>query len=299
MGPAREGARHQVGVGPIALPFVVPFGADGAADRAARAFARALPQSFGVAVENVPGEGGLAGVRLASSIAREGKPVLLLATPSTHVLLPARLGDSAAPDARFVPLASLGHAPNVLLASPRLAVHDVNALLERARRERLVYASAGTGQTIHLCTAYLCALAGIAMVHRPYDAGSVHAYEDLVAARVHVYFDNLLGCRDAIARGDAIALAISAKERNRLLPDVPTLAECGYPAHALAIWFGAFGAGLAQPVLDAVKSARANAPLRESLHALGLSGDVSDGASLAREIDESREGWGRALESAR
>lgn len=225
--------------------------------------------------------------------------MLLLATPSTHVLLPDRLGDSAAPDARFAPLASLGNAPNVLLASARLAVHDVNALVERARLERLVYASAGTGQTIHLCTAYFCTLAGIAMTHRPYDAGSAHAYEDLVAGRVHVYFDNLLGCREAIARGDAIPLAISAKERNRLLPDVPTLAESGFPAHALAIWFGVFGAELAQPTLAALEAARASPSLRESLDALGLSGDVRDGAALAREIGDSREGWRRALESAR
>lgn len=224
--------------------------------------------------------------------------MLLLATPSTHILLPARLGEDAAPDARFVPLASLGRAPNVLLASPRLDVRSVEALVERARTQPLVYASAGRGQTIHLCTAYFCALAGVRMTHRPYDSGSAHAYGDLAAGRVHVYFDNLLGCRDAILRGDAIALAVSASERNRLLPGVPTLAERGFACHALEIGFGVAGAGLGEAALHAIDAARTDAGLRESLGAIGLGGAVGDGAELAREIESSREGWRYALESA-
>ena len=278
---------------------MVPFGAEGAADRAARAFARAVSADHGTVVEDVPGEGGLAGVRRANALAREGKPVLMLATPSTHVLLPMRLGDSAGPDASFAPLAGLGRAPNVLLVSPRLGVTSVEALIERARGETLVYASAGTGQTIHLCTAYFCELAGIRMTHRPYNQGSAHAYADLIAGRVQVYFDNLLGCREFIARGDAIPLAISARERNRLLPEVRTLAECGFPQHALEIWFGVFGAGLGEPALRAIDAARANAALHAALATVGLTGEIAPGAALARKIEASREGWRRALESAR
>lgn len=247
----------------------------------------------------MPGEGGLAGVRRANALARAGAAVLLLATPSTHILLSERLGESAAPDPRFVPLADLGRAPNVLLVSARLGVKSVDALVERARREELVYASAGTGQTIHLCSAWFCELAAIRMTHRPYDQGSANAYADLVAGRVHVYFDNLLGCREAIARGDVVALAISAHERNRLLPEVPTLAECGFPEHALDIWFGVFGAGLTVPEHRALDSALGDAALREALDGVGLSGKVAGGAALAREIDGSREGWQRALRSAR
>lgn len=281
------------------MDFVVPFGADGAADRAARAFARALSAEHEITVEDVPGEGGLAGVRRANALAREGKPVLLLATPSTHILLTERLGNSAAPDARFRALADLGRAPNVLLVSARLGVTSVEALIERARRETLVYGSAGTGQTIHLCSAYLCDLAGIRMTHRPYDGGSTQAYRDLVAGRVQVYFDNLIGCRDAIARGDVIPLAVSAAERNGLLPDVPTLAECGFPEHALDIWFGVFGAGLQQPTRHAIDAIRADAALLDSLGSIGLSGAPADGRALEQEIDASREGWRRALRSAR
>ena len=234
-------------------------------------------------------------MRRANALAREGKPVLLLATPSTHILLPERLG----PDARFAPLADLGRAPNVLLVSPKLGVSRVEQLVERARNEPLVYASAGTGQTIHLCTAYFCELAGIRMTHRPYDQGSASAYGDLIAGSVQVYFDNLLGCREFVARGDAVPLAVSAGGRNRLLPEVPTLAECDYPQHALDIWFGVFGAGLDTPALGGIDAARSSGALAAALATGGLSGEVAGGAALAREIDASLEPWRRALRSAR
>jgi tripartite-type tricarboxylate transporter receptor subunit TctC len=270
----------------------------GAAARAARGFARVLAgHGMAAAIENVPGEGGLAGVRRANALAREGRePVLLLATPSTHTLLAARLGPSAAPDAAFVPAAGLGCAPNVLLASPRLGVRSVEALVERARAGDLAYGSAGAGQTIHLCTEYLCRLAGIGMTHRPYEAGSAHAYGDLVAGNVHVYFDNLLGCRQAIARGDAVPLAISARERNALMPEVPTLAECGYPDHALDVWFGVFAAGLADDaprMANAVKDPALAAALRE----VGLSGAILGPDALAAQVAAAASAWKRALEA--
>ena len=196
--------------------FVVPFGHDGAADRAARAFASSprAPQSCSdpetdLHIENHPGSGGLLGVQRANALARAGEPVLLLATPSTHILLPARLGTQARVDDAFRPVAELPSAPNVLLASPRLGVGTVDDLVARARREPLTYASAGFGQTIHVCTALFCAQHGITMAHRPYDAGSATAYDDLLAGRVHVYFDNLLACRERVERREVVVLARS------------------------------------------------------------------------------------------
>jgi tripartite-type tricarboxylate transporter receptor subunit TctC len=273
----------------------VPFGFNGAADRAARAFARAAAGD--IAIENVPGEGGLAGVRRANALAAASEPVLLLATPSTHVLLPARMGPEAAPAAALLPLAGLGFAPNVLLASARLGVREVAALVLRARAERLVYASAGTGQTIHLCTALFCRQAGIAMEHRPYAAGSAGAYEDLRAGRVHVYFDNVLACHEAIAAGDAVPLAVSARERSPLLPAVPTLAECGF-AHALDIWFGVFGAGLGASAAARIAASPDDDMLASALEAIGLRAGPFDGAALARIVESSAPAWLEALAAA-
>lgn len=292
------------------IPFIVPFGRDGAADRAAWAYSdrfthpmtspraallrAALPRKTGsgnlplaplggsepnLLIENHPGSGGLLGVQRANGIARAGLPVLLLATPSTQILLPARAGANAAVDSSFRPLVELPSGPNVLLASPRLGVTTPAGLIERARNERLTYASAGAGQTIHVCAAYFCALAGITMSHRPYVEGSVAPYEDLVAGRVHVYFDNILGCKERIFNDEAVPLAVSSATRIGELPDTPTLAECGFPDHALDVWMAAFGANI-----DAATMQR-----------LGASETAA--ANLAVRVERSRAAWLRALES--
>ena len=280
--------------------FVVPFGSQGAADRAARAVALSIgADGMTLEVENVPGGGGLAGVRRAKAlVAGSRDPVLLLATPSTHVLLPARLGPQAGPGSAFEPLLGLGSAPNVLLASPRLGVHNVGELVARARAGDLVYGSAGTGQTIHVCSALFCEQAGIRMAHRPFDEGSAGAYPELVDGRIHVYFDNLLGCREAIGRGDALALAVSSLRRSDLVPHVPTLAECGFPGHALDVWFGVFGAGVDSPWRSRIASAREDERLREQLQGLGLAGGPVDGEALAAIVAASAPRWLEALRSA-
>ena len=273
--------------------FVVPFGRDGAADRAARKFAAQFPdfvrQSPGtprggptIAIENLPGDGGARGVQRANSRITAGMSVMLLGTPSTHILLPARFGPIAAPSAKLRPIAGLGSTPNVLLVSPRLGIRSVGELVDRARTGKLVYASAGAGQTIHLCTALFCKQAAIEMEHRPYEGGSATAYEDLAAGRVHVYFDNVIGAIDHIVLGDAIPLAVSSFSRSDLLPDVPTLVACGFVDHALDVWLGVFGANLDEETMRAATKAGA-----------------IDGARLAREIEAGAPAWRRALEAAR
>jgi tripartite-type tricarboxylate transporter receptor subunit TctC len=279
------------------IRFIVPFGREGAADRAARICARAWGEGD-LRLENLPGRGGLAGVQRANSLAQSSESVLLLATPSTHVLLPARLGDNAALSEAFVPMLGLGFAPNVLLVSGSLGVGTLDALLALAQTRELTYASAGEGQTIHVCTAFFCALAGAAMKHRPYDGGSATAYEDLAAGRVHVYFDNLLGCRDRIDRGDALPLAVSARQRSPALPDVPTLIELGFPEHALEVWLGIFGAGIGAGLAQRCESMARESRFRDELTAAGLQGGTIAADAFAGVVRESGARWRRALASA-
>jgi len=283
VGQARSRAGHQG----VAIRFVVPFGAEGASDRAARAFCASLADE--VSVENLPGAGGRRGLEHANALAARGEAVILLGTPTTHILLPERVG--VAPDSRFVPLLGFGAAPNVLLVPPSLGVRNVRDLVDMARKERLVYASAGTGQTIHLCSAYFCKLAGIQMTHRPYDGGSATAYEDFVAGRVQVYFDNLLGCHERIASGEALPLAVSSARRSESLPRVPTMAECGFPTHALDVWLGAFAANAAPDTSRAM----ADRTFTARLHELGLHGGPLDASTFARQVESSRHAWHQAL----
>jgi tripartite-type tricarboxylate transporter receptor subunit TctC len=288
VGQASARAGHQG----IAIRFVVPFGAEGASDRAARAFCACLgtgANAPSISVENLPGAGGQRGLEHANTLAARGEAVMLLGTPTTHVQLAARLG--IAPDAAFAPLLGFGAAPNVLLVPPALGVHSVRELIHRARGEALVYASAGAGQTIPVCSAYFCRLAGIEMTHRPYDGGSATAYADFTAGRVQMYFDNLLGCRERIASGEALPLAVSSADRSVSLPEVPTLAECGFQAHALDVWLGAFAANGAPDTTRALADRAFAARLRE----LGLAGGPLDAQAFADQVESSRAAWREAL----
>lgn len=282
------------------IPLVVPFGREGASDRAARVFAAALARSGGdaLAIENLSGGGGLDGVLRANALAAGGAPVLLLATPSTHVLLPARRGRQHAPAGSFRPMVGLGSAPNVLLASPRLGVRSCEELVRLARERHLTYASAGTGQTIHVCTALFCEQAAISMTHRPYEKGSALAYGDLAAGEVHVYFDNLLGCRDRIEAGDAVPLAVSSAERSAGLPQVPTLAECGFEGHALDVWMGIFGANLAEAPAKHIGALDADQAFGKRLAEMGLAGGPLSSQAFSLQVEGSAPDWLRALEAA-
>jgi len=255
------------------------------------------PPSWNPTIENVPGGGGLYGIERANELARSGEPVLLLGTPTTHILLPDRLGDSAALNTLFQPLIGLGNAPNLLLVSPALRVHSLAELIAMAKRTPLVYASAGTGQTIHVATALFCRQAGIRMSHQPYDDGSASAYADLIAGRVHVYFDNLLGCLDRVRQRQVVPLAVWDTTRSDGLPEVPTLAETGIPAHALDTWMGVFGANRAHAAVELAQSAVLDPRFRDELRKLGLSGGPIDAGALAARVAKSAPGWRRAWEA--
>ncbi|MCC6869014.1 MAG: tripartite tricarboxylate transporter substrate binding protein [Burkholderiales bacterium] len=298
------------------IRFIVPFGRGGASDRAARSLAGSVEASAAadaqaqeatgigsiessrcwvLIIENLPGAGGRFGVARANQLARSGIPTLLLGTPTTHILLRARLGEAAAPDDAFRPLIGLGSAPSVLLVSPRLGVRSVGELIARATRERLVYASAGAGQTIHVLTALFCRQAGIRMTHKPYDGGSAAAYPDLIAGRIHVYFDNLLGCRDMVAQGRVVPLAVSDAQRCHLLPEVPSLAEAGIRWQAPEVWLGVFCArcpdGFADPIVRTLR----DVALADELRKLGLAGGPVGPEGMATQLESSTPEWRRAL----
>jgi tripartite-type tricarboxylate transporter receptor subunit TctC len=119
------------------------------------------------------------------------------------------------------------------------------------------------------------------MTHRPYEAGSVAPYDDLASGAVDVYFDNVLACVDRIANGEVVQpLAVSAAHRTEILPDVPTMIECGYPEHVLEVWLAVFGANLAPDVMA------------------DLGSSVAERARLAARVEQSRRAWTRALASA-
>jgi tripartite-type tricarboxylate transporter receptor subunit TctC len=218
--------------------LIVPFGRDGAADRVARRLTRTLAaRGMELAVENHPGDGGLSGMALAADAA----DALLLGTSTLFCIAP-QLQPEQAGGLReaFAAVALIGAIPNVLVVAPALGVRSVAELVALAKSKpgALAYASAGSGQTIHLCGALFAARCGLDLRHAPYAQGSPLAHPELLAGRVAMMFESLAAVLAYVAEGRLLALAVSGTQRSALLPGVPTMAEAGVAGFDLDIWFG-------------------------------------------------------------
>lgn len=282
-----------------AVRLVVPFGKDGASDRLARALAARLGQYWGVdvVIDNLPGDGAVTGMLEAARAPADGH-TLLFGTSTTHCIAPAlRRALPCDPHTAFAPLSLIGWAPNLMLARPGLA-RDAQALvaLARAAPGKLRYASAGAGQTIHLCAALFARRAGITLTHVPYAAGSMAGLEDLMAGRVDLMFDNALAALPFVRARRVEALAVAASLALPELPGVPTLAEAGIPGCEADIWMGLFVPGATAPAIvralaHDIAIVLGHTDLIAELRGAGLMLDVVQGAACGEDIRANALAW--------
>ena len=281
------------------VQLIVPFGKDGATDALARLIAERLEQTWGqeVAVQNIPGDGAVTGTALAAQAAADGH-TLLFGTSTTHCIAPA-LRDNLPydPHTAFLPLSLIGWAPNLLLVPPS-GPDSVAELLALAKAQpgTLTYASAGAGQTIHLCAALLAKLAEVDLVHRPYAQGSMPGLQDLMAGKVGLMCDNVLAALPHVQSGAVKALAIAGALRCNALPELPTLDELGIPGYAAEIWMGLFApagtpATIAERIKHDLRIVLGHTDLVGALDARGFLLDVKPGAEFAAEIDDNAQQW--------
>jgi tripartite-type tricarboxylate transporter receptor subunit TctC len=279
--------------------LVVPFGRDGASDWLARRVAAGLAQRWGheVTVDNLPGDGAVAGMREAARAAPDGH-TLLFGTSTTHAIAPALRRDLGLdPAAAFVPLALVGWAPNLLLVRSGLAssVTDLVALAHRAP-QRLRYASAGHGQTIHLCAALFAQRAGIELEHVPFPDGSIGGLRALAAGRVDLMFDNVLASLPALRNGEVDVLAVAGAFASSALPGVPTLEDAGVADAAADIWMGLFApvgtpAAVCAQIARDIGAVLGQTDLVAELSAAGFMLDIRFGDECADEIAANAAQW--------
>jgi tripartite-type tricarboxylate transporter receptor subunit TctC len=146
----------------------------------------------------------------------------------------------------------LADAPNILVVTPPLNVRSVAELVALAKQpgRNLAFGSSGAGTSLHLCGELLRVRTGAAMTHVPYR-GSAPALTALMSGEVPMMFDSLATALPLIQAGSIRAMAVTTKERSPILPDVPTMAESGFPDFDVSVWFGLFGpAGLPRPVVE-------------------------------------------------
>ena len=221
--------------------IVVPFPAAGTTDLITRAVAQRFAEVFGqpFIVDNRPGAGGNLGTELVAHSAPDGY-TLVMGTVGTHAINPSLYAKMPYDHVKdFVPVFLVAGVPNVLEVNPALPVHSVAELVAyaKAHPDALNFASSGSGTSIHLSGELFKVMAGVSMQHVPYK-GSAPALQDLVGGQVQLMFDNLPSSLALIKAGKLRPIAVTSLARSAALPDVPTIAESGYPGFEASSWFG-------------------------------------------------------------
>ncbi|CAM3948140.1 Bug family tripartite tricarboxylate transporter substrate binding protein [Bordetella muralis] len=223
--------------------LVVPQAPGGASDTLARIMAQALGQKWKqpVVVENRAGAGGNIGMEYVVNAGDDGY-TLLMSYEGSHAINPA-LYKSLPFDVKkdFTPVATLATLPFVAVTSPKSGIKSLPDLVEAAKKGRVTYGSAGNGSVNHLLGEMFNSAADVKMAHVPYR-GAAPAIQDLLGGQIDVVFTSLPSVKGYIDSKTLVPLAVTSAKRSANAPDIPTIAEQGYPSFDVNPWFGLFTA---------------------------------------------------------
>jgi tripartite-type tricarboxylate transporter receptor subunit TctC len=252
------------------VKIVVAFTAGGTTDIMARMLAQKLTEKFRqpFVIENKPGAGGNLGTETVVRAPADGYTLIInsvgpmAVNPSLYKSLPYN------PLTDLVPVAQISDVPNVLVVHPSLKVNDLKGLIAYAKSKpgQLNYSSTGIGTSSHLSSFMLASRAGFEATHVPYKGAE--ALKDLLAGRIQFMFATIPSVIQHIKAGTLVALGVSSAKRSRSMPDVPTIAESGFPGFEAGSWFGVFAPrGTPPDVVAALNKATNEAIAEKSIEA--------------------------------
>lgn len=239
------------------IRLIVPFPAGGSTDIVGRVVAQKLSERLGqqVIVDNRGGAGGTIGTDVAAKAAPDGY-TLTIGTTSTHAVAPgayAKLQYNAEKD--FAPISLVAITPYLLVVNPQAKVTNLKdfVALAKAQSGKLNYASAGNGSTTHLAMEMLKDTTKIDVVHVPYK-GNGPAELALLGNDVQAIFGSMPALLQQVKGGKLVPLAVGSPKRSPALPDVPTVAELGYPGFEVSLWLGVLApAGTPKSIVDRIQ----------------------------------------------
>ena len=227
-------------------------------DILARLIAQKMGEDWGqqVIVDNRPGAGGVVGTELGAKATPDGY-TLTMAVSSAFGINPtlySKLPYDAIRD--FAPIANLGLTPQTLVANPSATFKTVKEFVAAANDKpgQINYASLGSGSTSHLTMEMFRSTAGIKLNHVPFK-GSADAHTQLIGGQIPVMFDAIPATLPHIKSGRLRGLGIATLKRSPFLPDLPTIAESGYPGFEAVGWIG-IAAPAKTPTVDARQTER-------------------------------------------
>jgi len=205
-----------------------------------------------VIVENQPGGNGIIGTRHVARSAPDGYTLIVVHMGNAAVLPQITPEAGYDPLRDFAPISRISKGYAVLTVNPRVPVHSVADLIAVAKENpgKLNYGSTGIGGPPWMAAQLFHRMAGIEVTHVPYKGGG-ELLSDLIAGRIDYWFEGSLIQMPYIKSGKLRPLAVTSPERLRILPDVPTLVECGLTDYAFQGWTGlAAPAGTPRVVID-------------------------------------------------
>lgn len=259
------------------VKLLVPAPAGGTMDVVARIVADQLSRDIGqpVVVDNRAGAGGAIAVQAMNAAPADGQTLMMTAS-NVLTEIPNVMKTNFDPLKDVKPVAALARASMVLITAPNFAAKDMKSLVAyvKANPGKVSFASYSTGTASHYAGMILNQKAGLDMQHVPF-AGSPPALAQVMGGQIPVMFDGMATSKPLIAAGKVQAIGVAAKVRSPHLPNVPTLAELGYPELDFSNWIGvivssAVPAALTDKIHAAVLKAGAAPAVRDRLVGAGF-----------------------------
>jgi len=286
------------------ISIIVPFPPGSGNDTVARTIGPKITEELRqpVIVDNRPGAGGILAADAASRAAPDGHTLFL---PSSSVAINMHSTRAKYDLIRdFAAISVVGTLPFVLVVHASLPVGTIKELIALAKRrpKDLNYASSGTGGTGHLLGELLRTSTGIEISHVPYKGSGV-ASTELISGQVHMLFTNLSSMAPHVKSGRLKGLGVSGSRRSPVLPNVPTMAEAGYPQLDIGTWFALVapaatpGAIISRLNLSMVK-VLGMPDVREQLIRQGVQPNPTTVEEAASFLKKDVAGWGKILKDA-
>lgn len=285
--------------------LVVAFAPGGTVDLLTRFMAERLTPLLGqpVVVENRPGAGGNLATEAVMRSPADGYTFVVGGSP-THSVNPHLLRLSYDPIADMSAVALLGTAPNLLVVNPSLPVNSVADLVALARSQpgKLSFSSAGNGTSGHLAGEMFRKQAGVEMQHVPYK-GQADALTGVIRGDVAFAFVTVAGTLQQVRAGRLRAIGITSRGRSPLAPDLPTVAESGYPDFEVLAWYSVSGPkGVPREsvmrLAQALERIMKEPATTERLQSLGADPTFLSGSAFVDFMTRDSARWGRVIREA-
>jgi tripartite-type tricarboxylate transporter receptor subunit TctC len=290
------------------VKVLVPYGPGGATDIIARIVAAKLTESLGQGfiVENRPGANGNIALEAAAKAPADGY-TLLVGNVSTNAINESIYAGQLTiqPSRDLVAITKLVEIPHIVVANAAFPANNIAELIALAKKEpgKINFASVGLGSYPHLDMERFMKASGTEMTHVPYKGGAGQAIPAMIGGEVQVAFFNMASLLPHIKSGRLKALAAVPAQRLPELPDVPTLAEQGYPGIGTNAWQGLFApAATPKPIVDKLYAAVAGILAKEKsgLAQKMMTVEVSPSpAEFTAQVRRETQDWGAFVKEAK